>query len=386
MTTPQAQAPAPAPRIVEVPDAAAPIPVIAAGMCHLTFAYDIGFNINLDAASRLVAEVPERETIRHKRRTPTYFEYRPAPLRILQPGPSLSLLEFKAAERVECVIYDFGAVSLTYTVPLSGPFSRLMPLAAQLYENRELLTDSRQRVEALLARIRPAVDQPLIADVVEDYAVYQIEALAPAVPVEELLRTHRQQLAQILRAETQALSREEVEDALSDRIAYNPNETAIIDWNAAILFQTDSEDVRAVLEYANVELLEMRRLDDQLDHVLDRSYEALGRRDWRQSLRLVPGRELRRIARMQMDSALLFEGVNNALKLIGDQYLARLYTLAASRLHLQEWDNSILRKLQTAVSIYQKLSDQAASRRMEALEWIVIFLIAFEVVMSFVRR
>ena len=37
-------------------------------------------------------------------------------------------------------------------------------------------------------------------------------------------------------------------------------------------------------------------------------------------------------------------------------------------------------------SIYQKISDQAATRRAEVLEWIIIALIAFEIVMSFVKR
>ena len=54
-------------------------------------------------------------------------------------------------------------------------------------------------------------------------------------------------------------------------------------------------------------------------------------------------------------------------------------------MHMPDWDTSILRKLQTAESIYQKLSDQQTNRRMEALEWIIILLIAFEVVMSFIR-
>ncbi|MEX2219940.1 MAG: hypothetical protein WD749_14405 [Phycisphaerales bacterium] len=376
----------PAPAVSPAPAAArAPAagPLIAAGHCHLLFAYDIGLSIRLEEASRLVAEVPERETIRHKRRTPTYFEYRPTPLRITQSGPGLTLGGFRTIDRVECVIYDFGAVSLSYAIPLAGPLSGLLPLADLLYENKDLLEDSRRRVDRLLERIRPAVDKPHIADLEEDYAIYQIEALDPAADAVDLLRTHRQTLAQILRAEPQLLSEQEVEDALTHRISYTPADAAVIDWNAAVLFQGDSEDVRAVLEYANVELLELRRLDDQLDHVLDRSYEAVGRRDWRSALRLVPGREMRRIARMQMDSALLFEGVNNALKLVGDQYLARLYTMAAARLHLKEWDASILRKLQTAESIYQKLSDQAATRRLEVLEWIIILLIAVSVAISF---
>jgi uncharacterized Rmd1/YagE family protein len=86
-----------------------------------------------------------------------------------------------------------------------------------------------------------------------------------------------------------------------------------------------------------------------------------------------------------MESSLLFEGVNNALKLLGDQYLARVYRDAARRLHLPEWDASILRKLGALESIYEKLSDRQTNRRMEAMEWIIIILIGFEIVMSLVR-
>jgi len=85
-----------------------------------------------------------------------------------------------------------------------------------------------------------------------------------------------------------------------------------------------------------------------------------------------------------VDSAILFEGVNNVLKLLGDQYLARVYRLTAQRFHLTEWDASILRKLETLESIYQKISDQVASRRTELLEWIVIILIAIEIILPFI--
>jgi uncharacterized Rmd1/YagE family protein len=76
--------------------------------------------------------------------------------------------------------------------------------------------------------------------------------------------------------------------------------------------------------------------------------------------------------------------VNNALKLIGDQYLARVYKLAGDRLHLPQWDASILRKLQTVDSIYQKMNDEQQARRMEVLEWIIIVLIALSIGLAFV--
>jgi uncharacterized Rmd1/YagE family protein len=71
------------------------------------------------------------------------------------------------------------------------------------------------------------------------------------------------------------------------------------------------------------------------------------------------------------------------LKLLGDQYLARVYRLVSQRFHLEAWDASILRKLETLESIYGKMSDRAGTRRMELLEWIIIVLITVSIAVSF---
>ena len=97
------------------------------------------------------------------------------------------------------------------------------------------------------------------------------------------------------------------------------------------------------------------------------------------------GADLRSVAELQVDNAILFEGVNNTLKLLGDQYLARVYRLVNRRFHLDEWDGSILRKLQTLESIYEKISDQASNRRMEVLEWVIVLLIAFSIALEFIH-
>ena len=76
--------------------------------------------------------------------------------------------------------------------------------------------------------------------------------------------------------------------------------------------------------------------------------------------------------------------MNNAIKLVGDQYLARVYQLASERLHLPRWDAAVERKLATAESVYQKMTDAATTRRMEALEWIIIILILVSIVIAFV--
>ena len=57
--------------------------------------------------------------------------------------------------------------------------------------------------------------------------------------------------------------------------------------------------------------------------------------------------------------------------------------MVSQRLHLAEWDTGILRKLQALESIYEKMSDQATTRRMEVLEWIIIILIAISIILPF---
>jgi hypothetical protein len=180
------------------------------------------------------------------------------------------------------------------------------------------------------------------------------------------------------------LSEEEVQDAISSRLSFRPHDAVIVDWNAAILFGQDMEDVMAVLNFANVELLEMRILDHQLDDSLDQAYEALSKKLWRR-LRL-PGAiesDSTRVAQLQVDSAILFERVTNTLKLLGDQYLARVHRLVSQRFHLVAWDADIIRKLQALESIYSKMADQTATRRMEVLEWIIILLIAISIIIPF---
>jgi hypothetical protein len=219
--------------------------------------------------------------------------------------------------------------------------------------------------------------------VVEDYVIFHVESLSRSLDISEFLASHRRQIAQILRAESRPLSDQEIEDALSARLSYGTEDLAVIDWNAALLIDRDGDDVREVLQFANVELLEMRYLDQKLDGALDTSYVALSPRAGSSRPKLGRyGSRLRSVAELQVDNATLFEGVNNALKLLGDQYLARIYRLVSRRFHLDDWDASILRKLQTLESIYQKMSDQASTRRMEVLEWVIIILIAFSIVLE----
>jgi hypothetical protein len=359
---------------------------IEEGAALVWFAYDLGHQIDLDRAQQRVAAGVEREQIRHEHRAPPYFQFEPAPLRIADDAPPIALGALATDGHVEATLYDFGAVSIAYRIPM-GPRSleQLADLAGTLDDNPQLLADSRDRVERLLRQLGDAIENPRIADLVEDYTVFHARRWSPPVEPARIVDEHRAIIARILRCEREPMSPGELDDALQVRLAYGVNDDVVIDWNGAFVFDALGEDTLAVLEFANVELLEMRFLDDRLDAALEQSHAVVRAR--RRSPFGRPrdvAESMRRIARLQIESAILFESVNNAIKLLGDQFLARLYRLAARRLHLDEWDANILRKLETIENIYEKLSDESSTRRMELLEWIVIILITLEIVFSFV--
>ena len=360
--------------------------LIRNGLCFALFAYDAARSIKLEDAERRVHEASQRQTIPHKRRAPSYFEYQPPPLRISEQSEPVNIGRFSARADVDLLIYDFGAVAVIYSFPIAGRFVDLLQLSEELYDNESLLSDSRLRVNELLKVIGDAAVHASLAPVVEDYVIFHIESFTEPFDARQFCSAHGLQIAQILRAERQALSTEEIEDALAAKISFGTEDLTIVDWNAALLIDREGEDVRAVLGFANVELLEMRYLDQKLDRALDDVYETL----LRPSLNLPRifgyySTASRRIAELQIDNAILFEGVNNTLKLLGDQYLARVYRLVNKRFHLDEWDASIIRKLQTLESIYEKISDQATDRRMEVLEWVIIILIAVSVALELIH-
>jgi hypothetical protein len=369
-----------------VPNPPSTQPIVRLGFCHAIYAYEVANSIHLDLAERRIV-VTERQKVEHKGRAPAYFEYRPAPLRVTWEAPSLPVGRFSTTPSVDLVMYDFGAVSLSFAIPISGPLADLVGLAGTLRGNAQLLAESRRLVEQLLGMLGEAAVRTRLQPAAEDYVIFEIDEWDPPMDAATVYAGHAAVVAQILRAETRTLSDQEVEQATSLRGSFGPGDLTVIDTEAALVFDPDGADVRAVIEFANAQLLEMRFLDQELDDVLERSYELLAReRSSRLAIFPLRNPDLWRVAQFQLDAAVLFEQVTNALKLIGEQYLTRIYRLVSRRFHLAEWDASISRKLETVESIYEKMAARAATRRMEILEWIIIALFVVSILLPFLTK
>src|SRR5262245_17187630 len=202
----------------------------------------------------------------------------------------------------------------------------------------------------------------------------------------DLLAANRGLLARTLRFETADLSRVQQDEALAQAISYYESDLALVDWDSAVIYDRDYEDTASVLELINVELLEARYIDQQLDRKIN-DYGTLVRKriKWPIPMRTPYKHAIQDLAELRVESSLVNERVENALKLIGDLYLARLHSAAAGRFYLHEWDRIISRKLEIITDFYQMLNDRVHTAQSQALESIIVILILVELVLAFWR-
>ena len=369
-----------------------------AGWASTMLAFDIGFQVDLDKAEPLfadpvssspnTAEATRKRAVRARRPAPVWFDYSPPPLLLTLVSEKLPVgppeLGLSTEGTVELLLYDFGAAVLTYRTPLPPTLEQLPALACALHEHPGLEADARGHLRRVLDLIGPAVERAHLHTAVEDYTVMAVEQWPEGLTPDALVTSHKAALAMAIEAERDPVSEQQAERTLGGRIAYTDHDLAIIDWNAAVLFDKEPQDVIAVLQHANVELLELRVLDQELDAILDHADETLStlikRRVWPG---FTTGKVLGRVAAAQTDAAVMFEGVNNAIKLLGNQYLARLYRLAAGRFDLPAWHASVHRKLHAVDNLYEKMESVASTRRLETLEWVIIVLILISILLPF---
>jgi hypothetical protein len=364
-----------------------PASTVLAGKLHIYVAFDWGEEVLLECARSLVpAEV---HVLPRRRRTPSSIAYRPAPLRVRLPGVELSLPELELVQAsAEATVFDFAAVSLALHVPFTLPPDCLLNLANGLADPASVVQLARAALEPLHRQLLPAIQHPLWKDdLSEEYFVFQLPPGNPWSSPARALEEHAGWLAGLVRLESGPLSPEEVTEALRLYIRYSPEDLFIPDWAAAVLIDQDCDETLHTIEFANLQLLEFRYIDNRLDDSLAAAYRVIHAlvQSWLPFWRS-HGRSLRVLGELKVEANGLFERTENVLKLVGDQYLARVYRLLAGRFHLHEWEQSIQRKLEVSEGVYQVVSDQTDTYRAEFLELAVVLLIILEVLLAFFRH
>src|SRR5262249_28897699 len=148
----------------------------------------------------------------------------------------------------------------------------------------------------------------------------------------------------------------------------------------ALIYDRDYWDAANVLELVNVELLEARYIDAELDSRIGK-YQGLTRNrpEWFLPFYNPYRKTIQELGELRIESLVLAKRVENALKLVGDVYPVRIHRAAATRFYLSDWETAISRKLDLIADFYELVNDRVRTAQGQFLELVVIVLILIEV-------
>ena len=355
---------------------------ILAGHVTAFFLYDVAEVIDLSTVGSLVGGTT-RARLTPKATTPSYVQDQQPPLTI--EGAALGLHD-ALGYAVRFKLFDYGVISVALTRPLPPTWAELVDRALAWQDDPRLAATCESLCRDLMTRLRPALTAPRDDLVSEDYLVFSITELADRPTAQALVEHHGDDIVRLLRGEREPLSRQERDEVLRHRISYFEHDLLVPTWNAAFVYDNESgaQAAAEIFEFANSQLLEFRYYDNLLARELARIYADLQTPAWFGGW---GGRRYTRAARqvhaLFIDVNELTDRAENALKVAGDVYTARVLTLTGSRLGLDQWKANVQEKLKTLDDIYRFAVEHTGMARGEALEVMVVLILIVELVLFF---
>lgn len=356
------------------------------GELVFSYLYDLGGEVRLAEAARLIASVPAAERAEPRKSAPPYVEL-VRPLVYRYPSRDLATDQGPQTVQIEARVYAIGAVGVSLRVPFQVPDlatlnerTHLRPAEGSLESLAKSIADE------LSASVRPALVETYQASVEPEGYLVVILTQTP-LPAMDLLLKEGRLLAGIVAGERrpERLSEEEARDNLRSWYRYYEDDLVIVDWDRALVVEPSGkyDDVLTVMETANLELLELRVYDRYLDDVLEDAYEDITRFYGRGGLFRSARGVQEELSNARIDLVRVTDSINNIGKIFGDYYLAKLHLGLAERFHLKEWENIVREKMATLNELYVLASHEVEHRRGVLLEGMIILLFVVDLVLLY---
>ncbi len=333
--------------------------------------YETGQELDLDALENQLSESHSIARSRFSRVNPKSIVMDVQPLLVkldsVQTNAGQPLMLFARAR-----IFDIGAISICLEHRVKDPRPGDLELLALKFTGQKGLDDFFASHLRTLQNILAPDDGSLQIDTgfFEDYNVYWTSAAdSGSDPVA------------VLMGETASFSHQMRSEILKNNLSYSTDDSALISWDSAWLVDPeDPTDLVDLIEYANVQLLELRYYDRQLTDQVGKMYDHMASAD-----NLSHFRRLREYHQIMADVMEFYaditettEKIKNLLKITEDIYYARVYAATLNVLRSSQWTDSVNRKIEVIHRNYTMLSNEVNIQHSNSLEWMIIVLIALE--------
>ncbi|UCG91662.1 MAG: hypothetical protein JSV97_11375 [candidate division WOR-3 bacterium] len=357
---------------------------ITEGTAMVYYCYDVGYEIRLSGLERVRGKRTQQSFLSFTRLMPPYIQYKTPPLLIRLGKKRMSIDGKEFTVSIDAKIYDFGVITVRFVFPISGSLNQLQSLNFTLIENKTLRDKVMKEFKKIRSDILSSIVEPRsnFLDDWEEYTIFMVHGFNPDIGAAVLLNEYSTALAQLLRTDRN-LSRNEIDEALKNPLSYREGDLTLIDWSTAFIFDPEkSYDIPDVIEFAVIQLLELRLYDDILDTIIDDAYDTL-----------VPARfsispfsgTLKKLSQIKLDISEIVDRLENYLKLIGDLYLAKIYTTASKRFYLEHWKSAVRGKLATIESLYTASWERTQTKRMVILETAIVVLFIIDIILIIIE-
>lgn len=356
---------------------------IRSGFVMVYYCFDVGSEIDFDKLGTILGELAEKSPLVCRRLAPPYLQFRTPPFFVREGEREIKIGQAVRTATIDVKIYGFGVITVRLTIPFQGPLEELVQESSLLTGDRVLRETAISQLEKTLVQIGPAVvrARPNPAEEWEDYYIYLVGQFSAETDAAGIVGQYGDLIARILRSEEE-MSKAEKEDALKYQLSYYGNDLTLIDWNSSFIYDPDqSYDVPDVIEFAVIQLLELRLYDSVLDTAIEKAYDDL-------SGKLPTGFKipslssaLRKLSEIKLDISETIDRLENYLKLIGDLYLAKVYAAASARFYLDRWKSAVRDKLNVIESLYTKAWERTQTSRMVIAEIAIVVLFIIDVIL-----
>ena len=348
--------------------------------------FDVADAVDLARAEETVVAAPKSRVRLDSAMSASAVELPRPPLH-LDLGPrEVPLASGARTAAASAHVYDYGVVSIRYRLPIppGTAIVDLLPLSEELSvePTPELDAAARREAEVVAHALGGALERPHAWEGVESYQIFFARALdgvegpAPELP-------ERAPIVELVLGETSGVrvSPAERREVLAYQFSYLDEDLAVVHWDSAFVLEPSGvEDIPDLLEFATAHLLELRYYDALLDRELQRLYDEMEKGG--SPLVNIFTRRTRRLQRrtvaLLLELSEMIERLENAVKIVGDFYLARLYQGAVRRFRLPAWQETVLRKQKLLADVNALAGGSADTARAELMELAVIFLILLE--------
>ncbi len=338
--------------------------------------YDIGKEIDINLLEMALARSYYTARANFQRIKPKSIKIEVPPLLLRMLPTDVAIDGTRYDLLASARIYDIGAISLCFVYESASHQNDALEEIGLSFANEEILSDLfSSYLHTLKEILRPHIEDIAIDDsFYEDYIIYytdnQENHIDPVV---------------LLLGEKCCFSQQMREEVLKNSLSYSQDDITILSWNAALLkdpaIPTDLFDL---IEYANVQVFELRYYDQELSKQMEKMYDDIERADrftWIRRMRRYH-QIMAELMEIHAEVSEITEKVNNLIKVTEDIYYARVYATALKVLRSQLWSDSVNRKIEVIQENYSMLSDEVRIQHSNFLEWVIITLIALEFVVA----